>query len=103
MFAVIYRWKVKPGTEEQFQDAWRRGTKDLVRLFNSGGSRLHRASDGSWVAYAQWPTKEARDDAFRDGPPNAAVAELQSYVLEEIEQISLEITEDLLVAEGQLG
>lgn len=102
MFAVIYRWQLKPGTEDQFRAAWRQGTKDIEELFETGGSRLHRASDGSWLAYARWPNKQARNKAFRDGPPSAAVAEIQKYIEKEIDQISLEITDDLLVSESQL-
>jgi heme-degrading monooxygenase HmoA len=26
MFVAIYRWKVKPGMEEQFREGWRRIT-----------------------------------------------------------------------------
>lgn len=30
-----------------------------MRLRGALGSRLHRAEDGTWVAYAQWPSKAA--------------------------------------------
>ena len=58
-FAVIYRWRIRSGMEERFQQAWEAVTKSLKAERGALGSRLHRAEDGSWIAYAQWPTKDA--------------------------------------------
>jgi hypothetical protein len=55
MFAVIYRWQVVPGLEAQFEEGWRRGTERISQEFGGWGSRLHKAADGVYVAYAQWP------------------------------------------------
>lgn len=55
MFAVIYRWKVVPGLEAQFEAGWRRGTARIAAEFGGWGSRLHKADEGVYVAYAQWP------------------------------------------------
>jgi hypothetical protein len=55
MFAVIYRWRVVPGLEAQFEEGWRRGTQSIAAEFGGWGSRLHRGDDGVYVAYAQWP------------------------------------------------
>jgi len=55
MFAVIYRWRVVPGLEAQFEAGWRRGTERIAAEFGGWGSRLHKAGDGVYVAYAQWP------------------------------------------------
>ena len=55
MFAVIYRWKVLPGLEAQFEAGWRRGTVRIAAEFGGWGSRLHKAGEGVYVAYAQWP------------------------------------------------
>ena len=55
MFAVIYRWRVIPGREAQFEQGWRRGTQKIAEEFGGWGSRLHRGEDGVYVAYAQWP------------------------------------------------
>jgi hypothetical protein len=59
MFAVIYRWRVIPGLEAQFEEGWRRGTERIAAEFNGWGSRLHKAEDGVFVAYAQWPDEVA--------------------------------------------
>ena len=58
MFAVIYRWRSKPGCEEQFVDGWARVTRAMHAGCGSYGSRLHRAGDGTWVAYARRPDAE---------------------------------------------
>ena len=58
-FVVIYRWRLHPGKERQFQQAWERATPALMRLRGALGSRLHCAEDGTWVAYAQWSSRQA--------------------------------------------
>jgi len=62
-FIVQYRWKLKPGKEQQFIDAWSIATKALREL-GSFGSRLHKGPDDVWYGYAQWPSAQARDDAL---------------------------------------
>jgi Antibiotic biosynthesis monooxygenase len=39
--------------------AWERATQLIMQHRGGLGSRLHKAEDGTWYAYAQWPTKEA--------------------------------------------
>ena len=58
MFIAIYRWKIKPGMEKQFQESWHTRTETIYRECGSLGSRLHLMEDGTWLAYAQWPGKE---------------------------------------------
>ena len=53
MKAAIYRWKVAPGDEEYFARRWHEITQDIMRDHGGGGSRLHRAENGDFVAYAQ--------------------------------------------------
>ncbi|MCF8708887.1 antibiotic biosynthesis monooxygenase family protein [Rhizorhapis sp. SPR117] len=91
MFVAVYWWRVHPGKEEQFREAWRRGTAEITRIYGSYGSRLHQNADGRFVGYAEWPDEatwqaafdrkmvyddeEARamfQDAVADGPPNHA-------------------------------
>ncbi|MGD9817043.1 MAG: antibiotic biosynthesis monooxygenase [Hyphomonadaceae bacterium] len=59
MFAVIYRWRVIPGLEAQFEEGWRAGTERIAAEFGGWGSRLHKAGEGVYVAYAQWPDEAA--------------------------------------------
>lgn len=59
-FAVIYRWRLHPGKEEQFIDAWSRVSEVLLRQHGLPGSRMHRGPEGIWYSYAQWPGENAR-------------------------------------------
>jgi heme-degrading monooxygenase HmoA len=65
MFVVVYWWRVKPGKEEQFREAWRRGTLEINRIYGSLGSRLHREADGRFVGIAEWPDQQTWERAFR--------------------------------------
>lgn len=58
MYAVIYRWQVVAGLEAQFEAGWRRGTQAIAAEFGGWGSRLHKQSEGVYIAYAQWPDEE---------------------------------------------
>ena len=62
-FIVMYRWRLRPGLEKRFQDAWSIVTQALIER-GSLGSRLHIGNDGLWYSYAQWPSEEARTAAF---------------------------------------
>jgi hypothetical protein len=64
MFAVVYRWKLIPGREAEFEEGWKAGTAAIAREFGGWGSRLHRGEDG-WVwAYAQWPDRATWEKAM---------------------------------------
>jgi heme-degrading monooxygenase HmoA len=58
VFVALYEFRVKPGLEEQFEQSWRIVTIAFGKLRGSLGSRLHKAQDGTYVAYAQWPSEE---------------------------------------------
>ena len=62
-FIVLYRWRLRPGYEERFKEAWSIVTLALIER-GSLGSRLHRGDDGLWYSYAQWPSSETRTSAF---------------------------------------
>ncbi len=64
MYAIAYRWKLKPGTEAQFERAWAAGTSAISAEFGGLGSRLHAGEDGFYYAYAQWPDKETYEKAM---------------------------------------
>jgi len=79
-FAVIYRWRLHPCKEQQFRQAWERGTLLLMTKRGGGGlrSRLHQAEDGTWVAYAQWPNREPGEQARALGSVDAEISRLMS-------------------------
>lgn len=75
MFAVIYRWRVIPGLEAQFEAGWRAGTEAIAAEFGGWGSRLHKAGEGAYIAYAQWPDeatwKKAMETRMRHSDDDA--------------------------------
>jgi len=64
MFIAVYWWRVHAGKEEQFREAWRRGTERITAIYGSYGSRLHRERDGRFVGYAEWPDEATWQAAF---------------------------------------
>lgn len=110
MLAVLYRWRVRAGHEATFRQAWREVTDDIRDNYGGGGSRLHRRDDGDYVAYARWPSREARDRAFSDRgalmkrEPERLTPAQRAWpdICEEVEEIWLEITDDLLIPEEVL-
>lgn len=100
MFVVIYRWKLKEGMEAQFRENWHRVTEGIARKYGSLGSRLHRVDDGTWVAYAQWPTREARARAMREPPPDVqALYQMHEAIAERYNEMCMEVRDDLLRSE----
>ena len=97
-FAVIYRWRVHPGMEESFTAAWETLTRGIREGRGGLGSRLHRAEDGTWVAYAQWPDRATWANMQEMGSLDAAAsADLKEAVAESFDPILLEPVRDLLV------
>src|SRR3546814_15385096 len=64
MFVAVYWWRVHPGKEDQFREAWRRGTAEITRIYGSYGSRLHRNADGRFIGYAEWHDEATWRAAF---------------------------------------
>ncbi|MFN4354020.1 antibiotic biosynthesis monooxygenase [Parvibaculum sp.] len=103
MKAAIYRWRVKPEDEEYFARRWHEITEDIMARHGGGGSRLHRAENGDFVAYARWPSRAARDKAFADysKDPDRAIPQREGKA-ELIEEIWLDVLDDLLIPEAEL-
>ena len=96
-FCVIYRARVHPEKEAQYVAAWSTLTR-LLRTERGGlGSRLHRGNDGLWYAYAQWPTAQARTDAFAQPVDALAQAAMADAIVEFFPEILLDPVEDQLV------
>jgi heme-degrading monooxygenase HmoA len=58
MLAVVYQFEVKEGREKDFLESWRVVTEAVYKFKGSLGSRLHRNIDGTYIAYAQWPSRQ---------------------------------------------
>jgi hypothetical protein len=96
-FAVIYRWKVKPPREADFVAAWETLTIAIRDHRGGRGSRLHRADDGVWTAYAQWPDRGTWEKAQdMDSADPAAAAILRETVTESYPPILLDPVRSLL-------
>ena len=93
MFAVLYRWQIKAGMEEQFVDGWERVTRAISATCGSYGFRLHRAGHGTWFGHARWPDAATRD-ACRHGETEAL--HLMAEATEHLDQLPGEIVLDLL-------
>ncbi|TPW21851.1 MAG: hypothetical protein FD126_272 [Elusimicrobia bacterium] len=98
MFIAFYRWKLKPGKEEQFRAAWSEVTLAIRTQCGSLGSRLHQAEDGTWAAYAQWPTR-AQWEADRQlgASVKEARQRMRDAVAESLPDLYMTVTDDFLV------
>jgi heme-degrading monooxygenase HmoA len=98
-FAVLYRWRLHPGAEDSFVEAWSRVSELLLEQCGSLGSRLHRGSDGLWYSYAQWPSAESRSRAFSSGPvDDDAMQKMKAAIAESFPEVVLESLADCMVS-----
>jgi GNAT superfamily N-acetyltransferase/heme-degrading monooxygenase HmoA len=98
-FVILYRWRLHPGREDAFVEAWSRISQSLRSKRGSLGSRLHRGDDGLWYSYAQWPSAAARQEAFAAGPiDEQSAAQMEHAVAERYPEIVLECVSDFLVS-----
>ena len=98
MFNVVYRWRVHAGQEPAFEKAWRELTARIRDERGGLGSKLHRCTDGSYLAYAQWPDRETwvRSQSTPFAPSDASSV-MASAVASREEPIELTTVADLLV------
>ena len=100
MFIALYRWKVKEGHEKNFREVWHLITEGIYQHSGSLGSRLHRAEDGIWVAYAQWPDRQTYDAASSIPAVNTeARAMFRESIEEAYPDIYMNVVDDLLQAQ----
>ncbi len=111
MFAVIYRFKLKPHQEEIYQAYWHKIATYFMTKRGAIGSCLHKGKDNLWVAYSRWPDKATRDASWPgDDAPNAelpqdireTIKHMQDIKkdnedLETYDEICLDVVEDLLL------
>jgi heme-degrading monooxygenase HmoA len=101
MFVAVYRWKLKEGQEQKFREGWRRRTVELYRKCGSLGSRLHRAEDGTWVGYAQWPDRRRWEAARQVAVTDTEASDMMKESVEaSYPEMLLEVTDDLIEARG---
>ncbi len=59
---IIYRWRIKAGREQDFEEAWAQGTEQIRERCDSGGSELFTGPDGVFYSLARWPSAASRDE-----------------------------------------
>jgi heme-degrading monooxygenase HmoA len=94
MFAVIYEFKVKDGQEERFEESWAMLTDFIFEYEGSLGSRLHKQSDGLYIAYAQWPSAETWQNSGKKLPNEAK--EVSTRMRESLISIETKYTLDMV-------
>ncbi|PYT10006.1 MAG: antibiotic biosynthesis monooxygenase [Acidobacteria bacterium] len=103
-FAVLYRWRLHEGAEQSFIAGWSRISELLLSERGSLGSRLHRGPEGWWYSYAQWPSAQAREQAFAQGPLDAeASRQMREAIAESLPELVLESVADYMVLPPQNG
>ena len=101
---MLYRWRLHPGSEASFVEAWSRVSDLLLKHRGSLGSRLHRGADGLWYSYAQWPSADARAKAFSAEPVDPVAAEqMRAAIAESFPEVALESISDFMVSPNGSG
>ena len=96
-FAVLYRWRLKPGSEDAFAEAWAIMTELIKQQCGGMGSRLHQVDDETWAAYAQWPDRETwAAMQGKDPIDKIASTQMREAIEESFEPVLMEPTMDLL-------
>lgn len=97
MFAAIYRWRVRPGQDQDFVKGWYLTSSTVRERFGAVGSRLHRTADGLYVAYGRWNAQEDRDPYLADLAVHPKGFELmQGSVARESPPIDMHVVGNLL-------
>jgi heme-degrading monooxygenase HmoA len=65
MIAVLFRWEVKPGYEQSFQECWSEIMHFNIEKYGALGSRLHKSKDNQWISYSQWLSEEHFKNGFK--------------------------------------
>jgi hypothetical protein len=58
MFVVLFRWQLDEMHLQSFKEGWSEIIRFNIEKYSALGSRLHKASDGSWISYSQWPSRD---------------------------------------------
>jgi len=97
MFAVLYRFKLHPGTELSFREAWCSATHAIREHYGTSGSRLHRVDEEHLLAYAAWPDRATWEKAqtLPSVSPEAGAA-MRACLAEPVTSTPLEVVDDLL-------
>jgi ribosomal-protein-alanine N-acetyltransferase len=96
--AVLYRWKLKAGRNDEFREAWAEGTRKIHAACGSFGARLHEGADGVVWSYASWPSEDVRKACFvnNDWFSQDCFKTMQDCIEQRFDEIPLNVTADEL-------
>ncbi len=96
--AVLYRWKLKPGREAEFETAWTEGTRRIHVACGSFGAILHRGEDGLYWSYAAWPDEAARQACFAENDwfSQDCFKTMQACIEKRFDEVRLAVARDAL-------
>ena len=99
MYSVLYQWEIVNGKRDEFVSAWEIITEHYLTHHCALGSRLHHVKGDTFAAYAQWPSKQHRNDAFAaSDAPTEAINRMQACVMSRLDPIEMSIVSDKLKA-----
>jgi len=82
MYTVLYQWDIHQNKHDEFISGWEAITDHYLEKHNSLGSKLHKISDNRFMAFAQWPSKASRDNAFTlNDAPAAALEKMKGSII----------------------
>lgn len=97
VFCAIYRWRLHPGSEAAFVEAWSRVTQLLRSERGSLGSRLHRGPDDLWYSYTQWASAETKAEGLAQASVDPqAWQQLRDCIAESLPELVLDLVADFL-------
>ncbi len=67
MFAILYRWKLEPGTEETFREAWKAMTETIKEQRGTDARAQHIPAMACADGGASRQTSDTRDWVQRQG------------------------------------
>ena len=86
MFAVIYRGYIHPGHENEYKKLWKQVATYFIKNRGAIGSRLHKTTEGEYLAYSMWPDKKTRDASWGE---HADINSLPKEIIEVTEKLKL--------------
>jgi len=87
-YAILLHWRLKPGREADFEEAWEAVTIAMLGQ-KSLGSALFEAPDGTVYALARWPDRAARERAYSDVTIAGARAVMADAIAETLPSVEL--------------
>lgn len=70
MFIVIYSFHIIKGKDAEFIQVWEELTHLIAQYEGGLGSRLHQKNETTYIAYAQWPSKQQWKNSGSKLPEN---------------------------------